>query len=143
MTNRSDGPNFPTTGRPPDRNWMDTKCIRPTWMGNEARNTVDSGIEFTEKKGMDRYRSSQGDGSVTRMMIRYGERMQTFRKIQVICRGMVHIKGYCSSRKTQRALYQEVRRRKPDRDGPRMTCAQIRLNTGGHSTTETMRDYGY
>ena len=48
MTNRSDGQNFPTTGRPPDRNWMDTKRIRPTWMGNEARNTVDSGIEFTE-----------------------------------------------------------------------------------------------
>ena len=40
--------NFPTTGRPPDRDWMNTKRIRPTWMGNETRNTVDSGIEFTE-----------------------------------------------------------------------------------------------
>ena len=50
MTNRSDGQNFPTTGRPPDRDWMDTKRIRPTWMGNEARNTVDSGIEFTENR---------------------------------------------------------------------------------------------
>ena len=48
MTNRSGGKNFPTTGRPPDGDWMDTKHIRPTWMGNEARNTVDSGIEFTE-----------------------------------------------------------------------------------------------
>ena len=29
---------------------MDTKRIRPTWMGNEAQNTVDSGIEFTENR---------------------------------------------------------------------------------------------
>ena len=29
---------------------MDTKRIRLTWMGNEARNTVDSGIEFTENR---------------------------------------------------------------------------------------------
>ena len=55
MTNRigsssRENQNFPTTGRPPDRNWMDTKRIRPTWMGNEARNTVDSGIEFTENR---------------------------------------------------------------------------------------------
>ena len=50
MTNRSGGQTFPTTGRPPDRDWMDTKSIRPTWMGNEARNTVDSGIEFTENR---------------------------------------------------------------------------------------------
>ena len=50
MTNRSGGQNFPTTGRPPDRDWMDTKRIRPTWRGNEARNTVDSGIEFTENR---------------------------------------------------------------------------------------------
>ena len=50
MTNRSGGQNFLTTGRPPDRNWMDTKRIRPTWMGMEARNTVDSGIEFTENR---------------------------------------------------------------------------------------------
>ena len=50
MTNRIGGQNFPTTGRPPDRDWMDTKRIRPTWMGNEAMNTVDSGIEFTENR---------------------------------------------------------------------------------------------
>ena len=50
MTNRSGGKKFLTTGRPPDRNWMDTKRIRPTWMGMEARNTVDSGIEFTENR---------------------------------------------------------------------------------------------
>ena len=50
MTNRSGGLNFLMTGRPSDRNWMDTKRIRPTWMGNEARNTVDSGIEFTENR---------------------------------------------------------------------------------------------
>ena len=42
--------NFPTTGRPPDRDWMNTKRIHPTWMGNEAQNTVDSGIEFTENR---------------------------------------------------------------------------------------------
>ena len=40
--------NFPTTGRPPDRNWMDTKRVRPRWTGHETRNTMDSGIEYTE-----------------------------------------------------------------------------------------------
>ena len=70
MTNRSGGQNFPMTGRPPDRDWMDTKRVRPTWMGNEARNMVDSGMS-SQKTGMDRYLSSQGDGSDTRMTIRY------------------------------------------------------------------------
>ena len=50
MTNRNDGQNFPTTGRPPDGDWMDSGHIRPTWMGKEARNTVDSGIESTENR---------------------------------------------------------------------------------------------
>ena len=121
MTNRSGGQHFPMTGRPPDRDWMDTKRIRPTWMGNEARDTVDSGIEFTENRYLSLPLQPGG------------------RKIQVICRGMVHIKGYCFSQRTQRVLYQEVRCRKPDRNGPRMTCAHI----GGHSTTEAVRDYGY
>ena len=49
MTNRA-GPsfyehrqaeNFPTTGRPPDRNWMDMKRVRPRWTGHETRNTMD------------------------------------------------------------------------------------------------------
>ena len=75
MTNRigsssRENQNFPTTGRPPDRNWMDTKCIRPTWMGNEAGTRWI--LEFNSRRtGMDRYLSSQGDGSVTRMTIRY------------------------------------------------------------------------
>ena len=50
MTNRNDGQNFPTTGRPPDGDCMDSRHIRPTWMGKEARNPVDSGIEFTENR---------------------------------------------------------------------------------------------
>ena len=29
---------------------MKTKRIRPTWMGNETRNMVDSGIEFMENR---------------------------------------------------------------------------------------------
>ena len=29
---------------------MDSRHIRPTWMGKEVRNTVDSGIEFTEDR---------------------------------------------------------------------------------------------
>ena len=41
---------FPMTGRPPDRNWMDMKRIRPRWTGNETRNTMDSGIEYTEDR---------------------------------------------------------------------------------------------
>ena len=50
MANRNDGQNFPTTGQPPDGNWMDSGHIRPTWMGKETRNTVDSGIESTENR---------------------------------------------------------------------------------------------
>ena len=55
MTHRVGSPvgenqNFLTTGRPPDRNWMDMKCIRPSWTGNETRNTMDSGIEHTEDR---------------------------------------------------------------------------------------------
>ena len=42
--------NFLTTGRPPDRNWMDMKRIRPSWTGIETRNTMDSGIEYTEDR---------------------------------------------------------------------------------------------
>ena len=64
MTNRA-GPsfyedrqaeNFPTTGRPPDRNWMDMKRVRSRWTGQETRNTMDSGIEYTE----DPYRPTHG-----------------------------------------------------------------------------------
>ena len=40
--------NFPTTGRPTDRNWMDMKRVCPRWTGHETRNTMDSGIEYTE-----------------------------------------------------------------------------------------------
>ena len=56
MTNRA-GPSFfedrqakhfPTTGRPPDRNWMDMKRVHPIWTGHETRNMMDSGIEYTE-----------------------------------------------------------------------------------------------
>ena len=80
MTNQSDSQNFPTTGRPPDRNWMDTRRIRPTWMGNEARNTVYSGIEFTENRygslplqpgGLKRYADTSdmpGDGPHKRIL---------------------------------------------------------------------------
>ena len=50
MANRDDGQNFPTTGRPPDRNWMDSGHIRPSWMEKEARNTADSGIELMETR---------------------------------------------------------------------------------------------
>ena len=50
MANRDDGQNFPTTGRPPDGNWMDSGHIRPSWMEKEARNTADSGIESMETR---------------------------------------------------------------------------------------------
>ena len=55
MTNRvgsssGENRNFLTTGRPPEGNWMYMKRIRPTWTGNETRNTMDSGIEFTENR---------------------------------------------------------------------------------------------
>ena len=66
-------------------------------------------LELSSRKtGMDRYRSSQRDGSVTRMTIRYRERMRTSRKIQVICCGMVHTKGYCLSQRTQVNLGKHV-----------------------------------
>ena len=55
MTNRAgsssgENRNFLTTGLPPDRNWMAMKRIHPTWTGNETRNMMDSGIEFTENR---------------------------------------------------------------------------------------------
>ena len=50
MANRDDGQNFQTTGRRPDGNWMDSGHSRPTWMGKESRNTVDSGIELMETR---------------------------------------------------------------------------------------------
>ena len=55
MTNRvgsssGENRNFLTTGRPPGENWMDMKRIHPTWTGNETRNMMDSGIEFTENR---------------------------------------------------------------------------------------------
>ena len=40
--------NFLTTGRPPDRNWMEMKRVRPRWTGYETRNTMDSGIGYTQ-----------------------------------------------------------------------------------------------
>ena len=134
--------NFPTTGRPPDRDWMDTKRTRPTWMGNEARNTVDSGSEFTENRyGLlplqpggrkhhaeddtllreyadipDSTRSMPWDGPHKRILFESEDPDSTV-----------------SGSDTQEA-----------RPGwPRRTCAQIRLGTRGHLTTETVRDYGY
>ena len=56
MANR-DGPsssddrrseNFLRTGRPSDRDWMETKRVRPRWSGHETRNTMDSGIGYTQ-----------------------------------------------------------------------------------------------
>ena len=40
--------NFLTTGRPPDRNWMEMKRVRPRWTGQETPNTMDSGIGYTQ-----------------------------------------------------------------------------------------------
>ena len=145
MTNRSGGQNFVTTRRPPDRNWMDTKRIRPTWMGNEARNTRDSGIEFTESRHDllpiqpgGRKRHADDDTLLTT----YADRPTNTRNLPWDGPHK-RILFYYSSRRTQKVLYREVRHRKSDRDGPRMTCVQIQLDTEGHSTTETARDYCY
>ena len=50
----SPGPVFPqfvTIGaRDQDYYYYYYKRIRPTWMGNETRNTMDSGIEFTDNR---------------------------------------------------------------------------------------------
>ena len=50
MASRDDGKKFQTTGRQPDGNWMDSSRVRPTWMGKESRNTVDSGMESMETR---------------------------------------------------------------------------------------------
>ena len=42
--------NLSTTGRLPDRNWMDMKRIRPRWTANETRTTMYSGIEYAENR---------------------------------------------------------------------------------------------
>ena len=147
MTNRAgsssrENRNFLTTGRPPDRNWMDMKRIRPTWMGNETRNTMDSGIEFTDN----RYgptppqpggRKRHADEDT--LQIPYADVPDSMRTMP--WDGHTNV-SYLNQR-TQIVRSQEARHRKSDRDGPRMTCVRIRLNTGGHSTTETVRDYGY
>ena len=86
------------------------------------------------------YPQPHDDWEVTRTTIRCRERLPIYRIVREECRGMVHTNVYYLSQRTQIVLSREVRHRKPDRDGPRMTCAQIRLNTGGHLTTETVRD---
>ena len=50
MANRSDGKKFSTTGRPPDRSWMDSGQMRPSWMEKEVRNTTDSGMGSMETR---------------------------------------------------------------------------------------------
>ena len=92
---------------------------------------------------MDRYRPSQGDGSVTQMTVRYGECMRTSRKIRVIRRGMAHIKGILFESEDPESTLSGSETQETRPGWPRMTCAQIRLVTRGHSTTETVRDYGY
>ena len=48
MASRDERKKIQTTGRQPDGNWMDLRHDRPTWMGKESRNTVDSGRESME-----------------------------------------------------------------------------------------------
>ena len=117
---------------------MDMKRIRPTWTGNETRNMMDSGIKFTEN----RY-GPQPPQPGGRKRHADDDTVPIYRILQEECRGMVHTNVYYLSLRTQIVLCREVRHRIPERDGPQMTCAQIRLNTGGHLTTETVRDYGY
>ena len=50
MANRSDGKKISTTGRPPDRSWMDSGQMRPSWMEKEVRNTTDSGMGSMETR---------------------------------------------------------------------------------------------
>ena len=142
MASRDDEKKFQTTGRQPDGNWMDLHHGRPTWMGKESRNTVDSGRESMESRFAS-LPSGQEDGSVTRMTIRHDERMQTSRRVQATRSGMAHIRGYCLNRKIQRVRYQGARPKRPDQNGPRMMCAQTRLVTKDRSTTEIVRDYVY
>ena len=40
--------NCPTTGRPPDRDWMEVKRVRPRWSGHKTLETLDSGIGYTQ-----------------------------------------------------------------------------------------------
>ena len=50
MTNRNEGQNFPTAGRPPDESWMDSGQTRPSWMKREMQNATDSGMGSMETR---------------------------------------------------------------------------------------------
>ena len=116
MANRSDGKKISTTGRPPDGSWMDSGQMRPSWMEKEVRNTTDSGMGSMETRyglippqpgGRKRHAD---DGTLRR---RYADIQRNTNSVQ------------WDGPHKRRALYREVKHRKPDRDGPRTTCARI------------------
>ena len=77
------------------------------------------------------------------MTERYGEDMRIFKGIQIVYSGMAHIRGFYLNQRTWRALHQVVIHRKPDRDGPRMTCARIQLVVKSCSMNGSGRDSNY
>ena len=50
MENRSDGRKFLSTGRPPDKTWMESGQMRPSWREKGARSTTDSGMGSMENR---------------------------------------------------------------------------------------------
>ena len=50
MENRSDGRKFLSTGRPPDKTWMESGQMRPSWREKGTRSTTDSGMGSMENR---------------------------------------------------------------------------------------------
>ena len=50
MENRSDGRTFLSTDRPPDKTWMESGQMRPSWREKGARSTTDSGMGSMENR---------------------------------------------------------------------------------------------
>ena len=50
MANRSDGRKFLSTGRPPDKSWMESGQMRPSWGEKGPRSTKDSGMGSMENR---------------------------------------------------------------------------------------------
>ena len=122
--------NFLKTGRPPDRNWMEVKCVRPRWTGYETRNTMDSGIGYTQ----DLYRPAHAQlvGRKRRadddsLLMPSAEAPDSAGRIL----WMAHINVSCLSRRTQIVPPRDMGYRRPDRDGPQTACIQTRPSTGG------------
>ena len=98
MENRSDGRKFLSTGRPPDKTWMESGQMRPSWREKGARSTTDSGMGSMENRyGLvppqpGRRKRHADDGKL-------GGGIRILKGMWIMYSGMTHIRGYYLSRR--------------------------------------------